>query len=364
MGSIYKRGKTYWIKYHHKGKPIRESSESDKKMLASELLKRREGEIAQGKLPSVHFELIKFDDIVRFIIYDYEINNKKSLSDVKRNTNYLKNYFTGKSVNDINSLEIERYIEKRLNDGLSNASINRELASLKRILNLAYQQTPPMIDRIPKIKMLKERNIRVGFFEQDEFLKIRDALPDYLKGVVTFAYKTGWRFGEIISLIWSQIDKIKWTVRLEAGTTKNDESRIIYLDNELVEVFKKQMDLQKKTNAISPFVFPNNKGDGKIDNFRKAWDTAFKKKGIPRKLFHDLRRTAVRNMIRAGVPEVVAMKISGHKTRSVFDRYNIVNEADLKLAAERQEKYLSESLGTNLGTIVNLNKNRKSPRND
>ncbi len=364
MGSIYKRGKTYWIKYHHKGKPIRESSESDKKMVASELLKIREGEIAQGKLPSVHFEKVAFDDLAELFINDYKINNKKSLDRAELSIRHLKDFFDNIEITNITTPKIQKYIKYRIDEKASNGTINRELSALRRMLNLGYQQSPPLVDRIPTIIKLKERNVRTGFFEHEEFLKIRDALPDYIRGLVTFAYKTGWRSDEIKSLTWSQVDKLKWTVRLEVGSTKNDEGRIIYLDNELREVFIKQMELQKRNNTIFPLVFPNCKVNGQIDNFRKAWNTAFKKTGIPKKLFHDLRRTAVRNMIRAGIPEVVAMKISGHKTRSVFDRYNIVNEADLKIAAERQEKYLSESLGTDLGTIVDLNKKRKSPHHD
>ncbi len=259
---------------------------------------------------------------------------------------------------EITSTEISKYIEMRLNDDMSNASVNRELSILKRILTLANQRNPPLIEHVPKISKLKERNVRKGFFEHDEFIKFRKFLPEYVQGLATFGYKTGWRFGEIISLTWSQVDKVNWCVRLHAGETKNDESRIIYLDEELIDVFKKQLKLMKDAALITSYVFPSREG-GKINNFKRSWNTAIKKSGIPRRIFHDLRRTAVRNMIRAGVPEVVAMRISGHKTRSVFDRYNIVNETDLKIAADKQENYLLSSLGTNSGTMIIIEAKRK-----
>ncbi len=108
------------------------------------------------------------------------------------------------------------------------------------------------------------------------------------------------------------------------------------------------------------YVFANAKGSDRMYRFDKAWKSACKKVGVQR-LFHDFRRTAVRNMVRAGIPEGVAMKITGHKTRSVFERYNIVNDNDLKEAAKRQADYLSEQKnchGHNLGTIVKIKEKR------
>ncbi|MBF0526745.1 MAG: tyrosine-type recombinase/integrase, partial [Deltaproteobacteria bacterium] len=136
------------------------------------------------------------------------------------------------------------------------ASINRELSALKRMFHLAARQTPPRVDRVPYIAMLKENNVRKGFLEHAEFVALKDALPDYLKGVATFAYKVGWRSSEIINLTWKQVDLNQGIVTLDAGETKNDEARTVYLDDELVEVFKFQWELRKTHKNIIPYVFP------------------------------------------------------------------------------------------------------------
>jgi integrase len=341
MGMIYKRGKTFWIKYYNHGKPIYESSKSKLKMVARELLKQREGDISQGKIPGVYFDKITFDELAKDFIRDYEINKKKSISKAKRSINHLKKSFGDMKANKINTTAIKNYIEVRLDEGASNASINRELAALKRLMNIGARQTPPKVDRVPYIAMLKENNVRKGFFEHDEFLKLRDYLPLYLKGLVTFAYKLGWRVSEITGLKWDQIDRVQGIVRLNPGDTKNDEGRTVYLDTELNEIINKQWELRKQSQRVLHYVFPNRTGNDKIKDFRFSWNKAFKDAEIDRKLMHDCRRSAVRNMIRAGISENVAMKISGHKTRSVFDRYNIVSGSDLKEASKRQELYLN-----------------------
>jgi integrase len=158
--------------------------------------------------------------------------------------------------------------------------------------------------------------------------------------VVTFAYYTGWRKQEILSLKWNQIDLNARTVRLDPGTTKNGAGRIVVLDGELLETIQSQWERRKvaeipgqSPTLLCPHVF--HRGGNPIRDFRKAWANARKATGLGAKMLHDFRRTAVRNMVRAGVHERIAMSISGHKTRSVFDRYNIVSEEDLKEAARR-----------------------------
>lgn len=340
MGMIYKRGAICWMKYYSNGKPYRESARTTKKSEAKRLLKKREGEIAQGKIPGIYFDKVRFDELAENILRDYRINEKKSLVRTERSVRHLKKEFSGIRVTDISTPRINSYVEKRINEGAKNATINRELAALKRIFNLAAQQTPPQIDRVPYIPMLKENNVRKGFFEHGEFLALREVLPGYLKGFVTFAYKTGWRVSEIKGLTWSQVDLANGIVRLEVGETKNDSGRTVYLDEELKNIFQYQSEQRKNREKILPWVFTNNTDNASLKDFRRSWQKACVEAKIGNRLFHDFRRTAVRNMVRAGIPERVAMMISGHKTRNVFERYNIVSDTDLKIAAQKQQAYL------------------------
>ena len=352
MGTIYKRGNLYWIQYCRSGKVYRKSSESDKRMVAKALLAKREGEIAQGKIPGIHFEKVKFDELAEDFLTDYRINQKKSLKRAEKSVEHLKRYFKGVRVVEISTARIKSYIEARLEEGAANATINRELSALKRMLNLGAQCTPPKVDRVPHIPMLKESNVRKGFFEHSEFLALRDALPPYVKGVATFGYKTGWRLSEILDLEWPQVDRQNGIVYLNPGETKNDGARTVYLDDELKDLFRYLWEKRKQSATILPYAFLNKRNNGKINNFKKAWDRACKDAKIGQRLFHDFRRTAVRNMVRAGIPEAVAMKISGHRTRSVFERYNIVSDRDLKMAAGKQQAYLETQTDTISSTVT------------
>ena len=218
--------------------------------------------------------------------------------------------------------------------GASNAEINRELALLKRAYNLAFRAE--RIVRKPYIPLLQERNVRQGFFERLEFDTILAKLPDFLRPAITFAYYTGWRMAsEILKLTWSQVDLEAGTVRLEAHTTKNDEARPIYLPQVLLDVLEQQWEEHLKWYPTCPHVF--HRSGNPIISYQKDWRKAVTAAGLVGKLPHDFRRTAVRNLVRAGVPERVAMTITGHKTRSVFERYNIVSDGDLKEAVRKLE---------------------------
>lgn len=338
MGCIYRRNKTYWVKYYRNGKPYQESTHSDKKEVAKRLLQNREAEIAQGKLPGICFERVSFDELADDYLTDYRINVRSSIAKAERSIKHLKKEFGNLRAPAITTPMIKKYIEKRMESKMTNASINRELSALKRMYRLASRCTPPKVSHVPYMPMLKENNIRTGFFEHGEYLAVLKYLPEHMKPVARFAYSTGWRRGEILSLTWRQVDLQEGTVRLEPGQTKNDEGRTLYLEPELLDMLK---DLFKRRLLGCPYVF-HRKGR-RITEFRKSWDSACEKAKVPGKIFHDFRRTAVRNMVRAGIPERVAMMVSGHKTRSVFDRYNIVSREDLMEAAIKRQNFREEN---------------------
>jgi integrase len=149
------------------------------------------------------------------------------------------------------------------------------------------------------------------------------------------------------------VDLAAGTVRLEPGTTKNKDGRLVVLPAELHAALRDQRQrtsvLERQDGHIIPWVFHRQ---GKpIRDFRTAWEGACRRSGLPGRIMHDFRRTAARNMVRAGIPERVAMMMTGHKTRSVFDRYHIVSEGDLREAA-RKLSGTGTPTGTNPGTIT------------
>jgi len=244
---------------------------------------------------------------------------------------HLSPVFGGRRLATITTADVRLFVTQQLEAEYSHAEINRQLSVLKRMFTIAVQGGK-LLHR-PHIPMLKEDNVRTGFFEPDQFAAVYARLPEDVQPVMQFAYLTGWRVpSEILPLEWRQVDFAGGTVRLDAGTTKNDDGRVFPFDvlPELLALLQLQ---QRRRVELSPYVFHR---DGKrIRDFREAWKAACTAAGWPTLIPHDFRRTAVRNLVRAGVPEKTAMLLTGHKTRSVFDRYDIVNEADLRAAVSR-----------------------------
>jgi integrase len=235
---------------------------------------------------------------------------------------------------------IEAYITKRRADEKSNATINRELELLRRALRLAHGRQ--LLPSIPKVRVLTENNTRQGFFERPDLEAVVAALPAYLRDFTRFAYLTGWRKGEIISLRWTDVDREAGAIRLRPEAAKTGRGRTVMLEGDLAELIDRRGHarlLEKNGDVrVASLVFHR---DGKpVGDYRKAWATACQAAGVADKLFHDLRRTAARNMVRAGVPERIAMAVTGHLTRSMFDRYNIVSEDDLRMAAQKTTMYV------------------------
>lgn len=234
--------------------------------------------------------------------------------------------------------------DERVRD-VSNAEINRGLQILKRMFTLAVKSG--RIAMRPDIPMLEEDNVRQGFFEREQYESVQAHVPDDIQPVIEFAYLTGWRIkSEVLTLEWWQVDFDGAEVRLEPGTTKNKKGRTFPFTSALRSLLKTRQTAHeklKKAGHIIPNVFwrmlADERGGEKkprpILRFEKEWKHACKAGGCPSRIPHDLQRTAVRNLVRAGIPQTVAMSLTGHRTDSVFRRYDIVSAIDLKDAARR-----------------------------
>jgi integrase len=375
MGMTYQRGAVWWVKYYRNGRPMRESSGSTKESDAIQLLKIREGDIAHGLPVNPKLNRIRFDEAAEDLKTEYAVNGRRSADELERRIRlHLLPHFGGRRLATITTADANTFILKRRADVMvfaegedrterrvSNGEINRELTTLKRIFNLARQNGK--LTYVPHIPMLKERNVRTGFFEREQIARILAHLPPAIRPAVQFAYVTGWRIpSEVLPMQWRHIDFEARVVRLDPHTTKNDEGRTFPFTDALEQVLEAQKaehDRLKAEDVICPWVFnrSNRKVRGKrITTFIKAFRAACTKAGCPGRIPHDLRRTAVRNLVRAGIPERVAMQMTGHKTRSVFERYNIVSECDLveaakKLNATQPVLPASDRDGHNLGTV-------------
>ncbi len=287
-----------------------------------------------------HQDRITVSDLLDHLEHDYRIRNKFSPS-LKSHLQRARDAFGHYRATILTPKHIDTFIEAELEAGRAPATINRSTQLVGQAYNLALRRKE--LNTKPYIRKLPEHNARQGFFEHDEYERVIDHLPEYLKDACRFAYLSGWRRGEVFTLEWTDVDQRARVIRLRPEESKNGQGRTLALEGDLWTIIERRwsertVTRQNKTTLISRCVFHHD-GHAIVD-IKRAWAKACTAAGVGPRPFHDFRRTAIRNMVRAGVPETVAMKISGHKTRSVFDRYNITDERDLREAMTKTQAYL------------------------
>jgi integrase len=268
---------------------------------------------------------------------------------------------------DIGTDLLHEYVEARMKEGTQNATINREVAVLRGMLRLGFFAKPQKVTSLPNFPRLKENNVRRGFLDPQKYKTITENASKtgvWMRAIFEIAYTWGWRKGELKMQV-RQVDFASNVVRLDAGTTKNDEGREVSM-TPTIRALLEQCALGKEPKEL---LFSREYRDKPVKTFRGAWQRLCVTSGVghmecagcgkvvtsgkcecgsKKRLryrgltLHDLRRTAVRNMVRAGVPEHTAMAISGHKTRSVFDRYDIVDQRDISNAMLKLEQARNE----------------------
>jgi integrase len=280
---------------------------------------------------------LTFDDLAQAYLEDYELQHYRSMSTAKPRVGHLREFLGGRPTDAITADAVRRYQLHRRQQGAEAATINRETSALSRMFHLAIRRG--LLKRMPVFpNRLEENPPRQGFFEHEEYLKVRAELPPSFQDVLDFAYYSGWRRNEILDLSWDEVDLAGGVVRLPPDRSKTKTGRVLPISPPLRQV------LDRRLARRAPGDTKVLRRDGvTVRKWRHALRDACRRANVPHRLLHDCRRTAARNLIRAGVPERVAMLLTGHKTRAVFDRYNIVNERELLTAGERLASYLNGS---------------------
>lgn len=246
---------------------------------------------------------------------------------------HLEPFFGSRRVIEVTSDLIARYVDQRQLENAQNATINREMAALMRMFRIGMHSTPPKVLRLPGLPKLTEDNVRKAFLEDAQYQKLIDYSSDvWFRAQVEMGRTYGWRISELISLRVQQVDVEARTIRLEPGTTKNKDGREATMTSAVHDLLAQCVTEKSADDAVF------TRSDGKaVRDFRDAWAKATEFAGVPGLLFHGLRRTAARNLRRAGIAEGVIMKIGGWRTRSVFERYAIVSQTDIADALKKLE---------------------------
>jgi integrase len=334
-GRIYRRGARYYIAYSIGGREFRESTGSSDPVDAQRLLVDRLRQRAHAEAAVVAAQsAATVDDLATAYVAEYELRGHRTLSTARARAAHLRRFFGAMVAAAILALHITRYQTRRRAEGAAAATVNRETAALHRMLVIGRRSgLLPTLPIFPP--RLRENPPRQGFFELAEYRAVRAQLPLPYQDIFDFAYYSGWRRREITELTWGEVDWAGGVVRLDPARSKTGTGRVLPLTTALRDVLQRRLAHRRPDRAV---VF--HRDDLTVRAWRTCWAGACRAAHVPGRYLHDCRRTAARNFVRAGVPERVAMALLGHKTRSMFDRYNIVCERELHQAGERLLAYL------------------------
>lgn len=342
-----KETKTWYIRFYVAGKPATLPADTEDYDEAVAFLRKKMAASGSG-VAALLPERVKMAQLFDLVI---EVSKAKGLHSLDRvaallraadkqhdEPGRLRAFFGAIKAKDVTRLAIRRYVTARLREkpAPANATINRELAAVRRALTLGKEEDPPLVLHIPKFEMLEPAEPREGTLSHDAYKAVRDALPAYARIALVIGYHTGARKGEITKIERSGIDFKAARILMRRATTKNKHPRYIPIYGDMAA----ELDMAIAAGDAKCEYLIQYEGR-RVYDFEKAWATACALAAVPDQLFHDLRRTALTNMIEAGFSEKEAMEVSGHKTRAVFDRYHIVSERRLKELAVKLGEHMA-----------------------
>jgi integrase len=327
----------WWIAYSRNGHEYRESTDTTDERKARKYLQQRLGEIKKPEFVGPAEKRLDLDDLEHKIEADYARHGRRSWGTVTHCLKPVRDFFQFDRLVDITPSKVEAYQDHRLKQGKARATVNREVRYLLHGYKLLFDARE--ISVYPRVKLLAGENVREGFINKPEFEAVAEHLSPDVQDVVRFLYNSAWRTSEALKLEWNKVDLGDWIVRLTRKNEKTKHPRTLPLVGELHDVIQNRI---QKRRPDCPYVFHR---DGKpIKSFRKAWQTACSAAGLEGIVVHDMRRSAIRNFRKAGIGESDGMKISGHRTNSVYKRYDIIDEQDQRRTMERVQEHLRQEM--------------------
>ena len=347
---LYLRGNVWWITYcgprpDGSWGQIRESSGSSDPEAAVKLRDERVREARNDRDGIRKFvgpaqRQVTVGTLLDKVVSYYETERLKSLRQMKVHLEHVREFFGFRRATAVSRKTIDAYIAKRREEEAAEATIDRELEILRRAYSLEKEEERPLVAWAPKVPQLVkgDENAKEGFVDRAQLEKLLPELPSQvLRDIALWAYGTGMRLGGIRTLTWSGYDRQTRTIRLPHRSSKTKRIVTLPLDGspELSAVIERRLSERRLDSGL---IFHNGRGQ-RVGEFYTTWTRALERAKLPHFTIHDFRRTAVRNMVLAGIPERLAMDISGHQTRAVFDRYSIVREQDLAEALAKRAVY-------------------------
>jgi len=316
FGALKRRGRTWWIRYSTGAGRREESSGSEDQKKALALLKLRTQESKDPRRDATAEARVKMADLFGLVATNYANNQQRSGDTLAHRRKHLDPFFGHLKAVRVTGATIERYKRARLDATAAPATVNRELAVIRRAFRLGVKQG--LLTSRPEFDMLTENNVREGFTAAD------------VADMARFAYESASRKGSVLPLEWKDVNPNRTAVRFPNEIEKNGEVREVPLVGPLADLIEKRWKLRK---LGCPYVF--HRAGKPIKDFRTSWEKACEAAGVPDLLFHDLRRSGVRNMDLNHMPRTLAMRVSGHKTEAVYRRYAIVTTDDVRAELER-----------------------------
>jgi integrase len=322
-GSIYRQpGTMNWtIQFYQNGKRVREKTGTDDKQAAQQKLTARLAQIDKGEcIIPIRRKPLLICELYTALENEYVRNERRSLKALKLRRKHLQPVFGNHTAAFVDKTMIEGYCDSRIQEGAKRATVNREVAALKKMFRRAADKLP----KVPSFPSKLPEFVRKGFVEDEQFaLLVANARELWLRTFLEIAYTLGWRVAEILSRRVRHIDLRQRTIRLEPGETKNGDGRECVLTERIHTLVKECVAGKGKDD----FLLTRSR-NRPVKDFRKAWTTLTEKAGCSWLLVHDLRRSAARNLRAAGVPESTIMATGGWITSSVFRRYAILSNKD------------------------------------